>query len=719
MSKSGQLSVQDIKGRFESLPDFPVQNNDISSGEHRRYQKRNGIKVSFPSERCRGVQKDEDEEGLLCEENVSSRLRSLSVGTASPRGVCKEDNEKVDISKKKVIRNHSFNKVKQFQNGKLYHEDESPNCASYNFSSFAEKQKLVENIVMNIRNNAKKSEEEFKRKDSKTRDIFSITSKLEKDLKNVIEKGSRLKWNSKSSLNKSHFDDKGNEPSGKFDSSSNGFKYELTQNHYSETNSETVRLLSPFRTYSNDALDAPDKENKFTGFRSRSSPDLLRKSNKDKARLKCSEESIDDLDCSQSSNSSQSKDESSHGSNYFFPGIDQTDFDSKKSLRESSPVRPPRRTKKKKAPLPPLLKNNCHESSYAKENFKDCNDGFLYKREGKDRLFKETDDKLVVSNSTVVSHHEKLRNSLYEGNNDFNYEEQCEKSLEGDQFLHNKLTASVSLDSSSSHLRSADPYPSGNNKNKDNLQLNPLPMGSPPKKPPRTFAYDIYHSMKVEGKKSGRTSTPPTKLTEEEIESLYSKPIKRLKDKSVTPSSVETSSQSDEINGKTSPSKPMIAPKPPDLMNKSKKRFSAVEPLTQNHKEFADEKSSIKRNSSFRFSFKKNSKSTGHLNNAFICISQEDSVVYATPVTNKAKAKESPKELHYMCSPLFEDKENDAVHHKENRPPSSPVRGHSYRPGLMDGLREELRQSCRFVQKRLKSTPNGRRKYKNVTTPRH
>lgn len=107
-----------------------------------------------------------------------------------------------------------------------------------------------------------------------------------------------------------------------------------------------------------------------------------------------------------------------------------------------------------------------------------------------------------------------------------------------------------------------------------------LPGGPPPKKPPRTFAYDIY--------KSTSTPTPETKSEERGVNDnpatktatpIYAVPVKKSSKMMIPKPPVRSKSDLSKENAK-----PSVAPKPPHVLAKAK-RTSLVDPLSNLEKE--------------------------------------------------------------------------------------------------------------------------------------
>lgn len=174
------------------------------------------------------------------------------------------------------------------------------------------------------------------------------------------------------------------------------------------------------------------------------------------------------------------------------------------------------------------------------------------------------------------------------------YEEDLERSLEGDRDRGGRPLDETFSDASPKTsqdeaedeqlLRSCR----GMSASEPSLGPRPLPAGVPPKKPPRTFAYDVYRSLKPEG---GADGAPLASSSSAELESLYTKPLKRLKERE-RPASPPNAAHA------PAPAKPAIAPKPVDIAARARarQRLSVAEPPP------------VKRNSSFRFSFRRRKK---------------------------------------------------------------------------------------------------------------
>ncbi|XP_045619343.2 muscle M-line assembly protein unc-89 isoform X2 [Procambarus clarkii] len=122
----------------------------------------------------------------------------------------------------------------------------------------------------------------------------------------------------------------------------------------------------------------------------------------------------------------------------------------------------------------------------------------------------------------------------------------------------------------------------------ENTKPECIPVGPPPRKPPRTFAYDIYRNGKtsngeeVQGEKesgeineNSQAETPPP-------QPIYAVPLKKKKNnKNFTPKP-PIRSKSDLTDHDIS--KPSIAPKPAHIITKAK-RASVVDPLSSTEKD--------------------------------------------------------------------------------------------------------------------------------------
>lgn len=138
---------------------------------------------------------------------------------------------------------------------------------------------------------------------------------------------------------------------------------------------------------------------------------------------------------------------------------------------------------------------------------------------------------------------------------------------------------------------------------KSTTEAEGLPSGPPPKKPPRTFAYDIYKnismpSLDVEGddgskkEKNQEKSSPP----------IYAVPVKKKNNKMTPKPPVRSKSDlSKESN------KPSVAPKPPHVLAKAK-RASLVDPLSNVEKD--EEASEFQRQAHLRYSLRKPNQSS-------------------------------------------------------------------------------------------------------------
>ena len=131
-----------------------------------------------------------------------------------------------------------------------------------------------------------------------------------------------------------------------------------------------------------------------------------------------------------------------------------------------------------------------------------------------------------------------------------------------------------------------------------------LPPGPPPKKPPRTFAYDIYKntsmpSLEIEGDDSSKKDKAEGKVSQP----IYAVPVKKKNNKVVPKSPIRSKSDlSKEII------KPSVAPKPPHVLAKAK-RASLVDPLSNLEKdEDAAITTEFQRQAHVRYSLRKPNK---------------------------------------------------------------------------------------------------------------
>lgn len=131
-----------------------------------------------------------------------------------------------------------------------------------------------------------------------------------------------------------------------------------------------------------------------------------------------------------------------------------------------------------------------------------------------------------------------------------------------------------------------------------------LPAGPPPRKPPRTFAYDIYKNVKTpkseedtgELNENSKSSTPPP-------QPIYAVPLKKKKNTKTFSPKPPVRSKSDLTNKDIS--KPSIAPKPAHIITKAK-RASMVDPLSSTEKdEEAAITSEFQRQAHIRYSLRR------------------------------------------------------------------------------------------------------------------
>ncbi|XP_063585983.1 uncharacterized protein LOC134763447 isoform X2 [Penaeus indicus] len=146
----------------------------------------------------------------------------------------------------------------------------------------------------------------------------------------------------------------------------------------------------------------------------------------------------------------------------------------------------------------------------------------------------------------------------------------------------------------------------------ENAELEGLPVGPPPKKPPRTFAYDIYKNSKVsrsageavEGADSvGESSVSSNEKLNASPEPVYAVPVKKKKgDKKLD---IKPPIRSNSDLSKRELVKPSVAPKPPHIMTKAK-RASMVDPLSCPEKdEEAAMTSEFQRQAHIRYSLRR------------------------------------------------------------------------------------------------------------------
>ncbi|KAK7072588.1 hypothetical protein SK128_025702 [Halocaridina rubra] len=122
----------------------------------------------------------------------------------------------------------------------------------------------------------------------------------------------------------------------------------------------------------------------------------------------------------------------------------------------------------------------------------------------------------------------------------------------------------------------------------DQYDLEILPLGPPPKKPPRTFAYDIYKSSK-ESKSDENTFPKTDENSTEKIEPgsptnrgpVYAVPLKKKKSDNGLTLKAPVRSNSD--LSKKDLVKPSVAPKPSHIISRVK-RSSVIDPLPTTEK---------------------------------------------------------------------------------------------------------------------------------------
>lgn len=131
-----------------------------------------------------------------------------------------------------------------------------------------------------------------------------------------------------------------------------------------------------------------------------------------------------------------------------------------------------------------------------------------------------------------------------------------------------------------------------------------LPPGPPPKKPPRTFAYDIYRNISLPTLEvEGDDNTKAEKAEGKNSQPIYAVPVKKKNNKMIPKPPVRSKSDlSKEVI------KPSVAPKPPHVLAKAK-RASLVDPLSSPEKdEEAAITSEFQRQAHVRYSLRKPSK---------------------------------------------------------------------------------------------------------------
>lgn len=135
-----------------------------------------------------------------------------------------------------------------------------------------------------------------------------------------------------------------------------------------------------------------------------------------------------------------------------------------------------------------------------------------------------------------------------------------------------------------------------------------LPVGPPPRKPPRTFAYDIYRHVKVSksdeehGEKETGDSNENSQSETSNVTPIYAVPVKKKNTKKII-AKPPVRSKSD-LTSKDM-SKPSIAPKPAHILTKAK-RASVVDPLSSIEKdEEAAITSEFQRQAHIRYSLRR------------------------------------------------------------------------------------------------------------------
>lgn len=135
-----------------------------------------------------------------------------------------------------------------------------------------------------------------------------------------------------------------------------------------------------------------------------------------------------------------------------------------------------------------------------------------------------------------------------------------------------------------------------------------LPVGPPPRKPPRTFAYDIYRNVKAsqsdeeQGEKESGDSHENSQSKAPHAQPIYAVPVKKKNSKKFI-AKPPVRSKSDLTNKDIS--KPSIAPKPAHILSKAK-RASVVDPLSSTEKdEEAAITSEFQRQAHIRYSLRR------------------------------------------------------------------------------------------------------------------
>ena len=182
------LSVKAMMGRFEQFSTNESQNSQVF---RQVSKKKSNIESSSPSliQQTINVNKEvpkhsyNNRKGL---ERPENRIYSISQNQSIA-------NDEADLKDrfKKLTHYENVNpllsKEKQNKTDSKTMVSEKSQIANKDFSSFVEKQKLVESIVLNIKNNGSKSRSETPKRSPSP----PVTSKMEKDLRNTFEKGIR------------------------------------------------------------------------------------------------------------------------------------------------------------------------------------------------------------------------------------------------------------------------------------------------------------------------------------------------------------------------------------------------------------------------------------------------------------------------------------------------------------------------------------------------
>ncbi|XP_068213080.1 uncharacterized protein [Palaemon carinicauda] len=151
--------------------------------------------------------------------------------------------------------------------------------------------------------------------------------------------------------------------------------------------------------------------------------------------------------------------------------------------------------------------------------------------------------------------------------------------------------------------------PSGKRpENVEHVEIESLPVGPPPRKPPRTFAYDIYRSSK---ENRGEDLSPneigdsneKLEMSSPSVVPVYAVPLKKKKSELKLTPKPPVRSNSD--LSKRDLIKPSVAPKPPHILSKVK-RTSVVDPLSCTEKgEEAAMTSEFQRQAHIRYSLRR------------------------------------------------------------------------------------------------------------------